>query len=89
MIINSGFKMQKKTIRNKSLIAASTVCACMSCQKTFNPTKILKWVDNYETALCPMCGVDAVIGYDKPLSKEEKKELSELHTIWFTPLFDE
>jgi hypothetical protein len=36
-------------------------CGCYFCIRTFNTDDIAEYVDNGTTALCPFCGVDAII----------------------------
>lgn len=43
-------------------IEASTKCGCFYCQRIFQPTTIEDWTDDDTTALCPFCGMDAVLG---------------------------
>lgn len=54
-------------------LAASTCCACFHCIRTFPPVQVVDWIDpapqtatesgrRSQTALCPHCGIDAVIG---------------------------
>jgi hypothetical protein len=48
---------------HKSEILASTSCGCFYCKAIFLPTEIVEWIDSDDqTALCPKCGVDSVIG---------------------------
>jgi len=48
---------------HKKEILASKVCGCFSCRKIFKPKNVIIWLKDGEgTALCPFCGVDAVIG---------------------------
>ena len=37
-------------------------CACYFCFKKFPTTTIKAWIDANQTALCPFCGIDAVLG---------------------------
>jgi hypothetical protein len=37
-------------------------CGCFYCKSIFAPSKIVEWVDDDDTALCPFCGIDSVIG---------------------------
>jgi hypothetical protein len=37
-------------------------CACYFCFKKFPTATIKAWVDANQTALCPFCGIDAVLG---------------------------
>jgi hypothetical protein len=48
-------------------INASDLCGCFYCCSVFPPSEIVDWCDADvfeigQTALCPRCGVDAVIG---------------------------
>ena len=52
---------------HRDAIARSDRCACFYCEKTFAPSAIREWIDESErfpqggTALCPVCGIDAVL----------------------------
>jgi hypothetical protein len=52
---------------NRDEIAASSLCGCFYCLKTYAPTEITEWIDDRirgtegRTALCPKCGIDSVI----------------------------
>jgi hypothetical protein len=37
-------------------------CGCFFCFRTFSVGDIRIWIDKDQTALCPRCGIDAVIG---------------------------
>lgn len=39
-----------------------SVCGCFHCLETFEFDLIRQWTDNNNTALCPFCSIDAVIG---------------------------
>lgn len=45
-----------------------SICGCFHCEKIFHPAEITDWImadndcDRLGTAICPYCGVDAVIG---------------------------
>lgn len=40
--------------------------SCFYCCKKFDPKEIKQWLDKGQTAICPLCGIDAVL----PLSLE-------------------
>jgi len=47
-------------------VLAAEVCGCFYCLKMFPPSTITEWVDFDDgdvgqTALCPHCGIDAVV----------------------------
>jgi hypothetical protein len=58
---------------HRTELAASTVCGCFHCCRLFAPGEIVDWIDPApemveevgrpgQTARCPRCGIDAVIG---------------------------
>jgi hypothetical protein len=54
--------------RHRSELLASTRCGCFFCFRGFAPSEIKAWIDGDSTALCPGCGVDAVLGDASPAS---------------------
>jgi hypothetical protein len=56
----------KHSANHRDAIEASDLCGCFHCLATFPPTRIAEWIDGDgergTTALCPSCGVDAVVG---------------------------
>jgi hypothetical protein len=48
--------------RHRAAIEASTRCACFFCFRAFQSSDIKAWIDAETTALCPGCGIDAVLG---------------------------
>lgn len=36
-------------------------CTCIFCGSNFDYTKIKTYIDNGNVALCPICGIDAVV----------------------------
>jgi hypothetical protein len=67
---------------HRAAVEASEVCGCFYCLKTFAPSEISEWVDRGETALCPKCGIDAVIGSKSgyPMTREFLKAMN---SFWF------
>jgi hypothetical protein len=43
-------------------LEASSQCGCFFCFRVFTTAKITSWVEGNQTALCPYCGIDSVIG---------------------------
>ncbi|MFC4128240.1 cytoplasmic protein [Nocardia rhizosphaerae] len=72
--------------RHRFEIEASSRCGCFHCRTTFPPSAIQDWTDTQrgrgETALCPICGIDSVIGDSSgyPLTAEF---LTGMHDYWF------
>ena len=47
---------------HRETLRESAVCGCFYCLKVFLPSEIEDWTDDDDTALCPKCGIDSVIG---------------------------
>ena len=51
---------------HRAEVVDSTLCGCFYCCETFPSGDIEEWVDDVDgvgqTALCPKCGIDAVVG---------------------------
>jgi hypothetical protein len=60
----------------------SESCGCFYCGKMFRASEITDWVDGGQTALCPKCGIDSVIGSAAGLAIT-KEFLDEMHERWF------
>lgn len=60
--------IHKTSSHHRSAIEQSEQCGCFYCEKIFPPGAITQWTDVRDqdgpgqTALCPFCGIDAVIG---------------------------
>ncbi len=50
------------SIGHREQVLRSERCGCFCCCSIFAPAEIEEWVDNDQTALCPHCGINAVIG---------------------------
>lgn len=50
------------TIRNRSEILPSRNCCCIDCRRIFPAREVVDWIDDGQTAMCPYCDTDAVIG---------------------------
>ncbi|QBI01307.1 cytoplasmic protein [Pseudoduganella albidiflava] len=64
----------KHSSQHRAELSRSSQCGCFHCLARFEPSEILDWVDwpkgtpesgqldSGTTALCPVCGIDSVIG---------------------------
>lgn len=70
------------SIHNREHIEKSYYCGCFYCERIFRPFQINFWIDNNDTAVCPFCCIDSVIGdySGYPVTKEFLKEMKE---YWF------
>jgi hypothetical protein len=74
-------ELSKYSIRNKESIKKSKKCGCYYCLNIFYYKNIEHWIDNNQTALCPRCKIDSVIG-DFDIDFNEKF-LEESSNYWF------
>lgn len=84
----------RHTTRNRAEIEASRLCGCCYCMQTFAPSEIVAFTGldldrlddpeaaNTETALCPRCGGEAVIG-DKSGYQITAQFLGSMNDAWF------
>ena len=73
----------RHSANNRAALQHDPICGCFFCLKIFSPTEISDWVkDKSDTAICPYCGVDSVIGEScgYPITKEF---LEDMHRYWF------
>jgi hypothetical protein len=54
-------RLHRHTRANRMELEASEVCGCIACERIYFPSEIVGWLED-ETAVCPHCGVDAVVG---------------------------
>jgi hypothetical protein len=80
--VKSNLKaVHKKSRRNRSQLSRSKICGCFYCLKEFTFSQIGGWIDDGETALCPCCGIDAVLGFDTETA--DQALLQTMHEHWF------
>ena len=69
---------------NQKMLNRDSRCGCFYCLKIFSPQEITEWIEeiNGLTALCPFCGIDAVIGESSghPITTEFLREMND---YWF------
>ena len=67
---------------HRETLGESDVCGCFYCLEVFPPSEIEDWTDDDDTALCPKCGIDSVIGSVSgyPIKREF---LQKMHDHWF------
>lgn len=75
-------RLHAYSANNRSLIAASYKCYCFYCKESMYRGAIEEYADDGQTALCPKCGIDAII----PDSIEESVDeniIAEMNEYWF------
>lgn len=67
---------------NRALLERSNRCGCFHCLAIYSPSEIVEWTDETDaapgqTAICPRCGVDAVV----PETSERSLDTEQLRTL--------
>lgn len=79
-------RAQAHSSRHREEILQSEHCGCFYCLAIFSPSEITVWVDKEDdvgqTALCPRCGIEAVLGSKSgfPIRREF---LAQMREHWF------
>lgn len=75
----------KSCVRNRIQAFESTKCGCFYCLAIFSAAQVVRWIeksDNEQTALCPRCEIDSVLG-DKSGYNINRSFLQKMHNYWF------
>jgi hypothetical protein len=75
----------KYTFKNKDQVQKSNMCCCACCVNKYSAKYVVEYIEEAngdKTAICPKCGVDAVIG-DAALSNITDTMLQDMHNKWF------
>ena len=86
--VKQGLAQELPNRHNRRELLASSRCGCYCCLRIFCTSEIINWCDGGatgegETALCPYCGVDAVIAESSGLPLNIHS-LETLNRIWFS-----
>jgi hypothetical protein len=73
--------LHKKSRNNRQRLVQARRCGCFNCLSEFPASEIAGWIDGGVTALCPVCGVDAVLGFAAAIA--DREILGEMHARWF------
>ncbi|MFM8899969.1 MAG: cytoplasmic protein [Burkholderiales bacterium] len=92
--MNDILDAHKHSSNHREEVLASGLCGCFYCLGMFAPAKITEWIDWPEetpagdeqkagtTALCPVFGIDSVIG-DKAGYPIDETFLKSMNRHWF------
>src|SRR5215813_2702614 len=77
----------KHSSNHRAEVLGSGRCGCFYCCSTFSPESIREWVHEADdgqgqTALCPRCGIDSVIGENSGFELSETF-LRKMKSFWF------
>jgi hypothetical protein len=74
-------------IFHKQEVLNSKVCGCFYCLANFSPNDIIEWIEEErpkeETARCPKCEIDAVIGSASGYPVTDKNFLQNMYQYYF------
>lgn len=77
----------KHSIYNRVEVESSASCGCFHCCEVFPAGKVDSWITEgggkAETAECPKCGIDAVIGDASGLPVTDSIFLNKMSKRWF------
>jgi hypothetical protein len=88
--LDASEQTSRHSWHNRDEVLASDTCACYHCLRTFVPADLDDddWADEAgapaSTALCPFCGIDAVLGSASGIALESAT-LRKLREHWFGP----
>jgi hypothetical protein len=72
----------KHCSNHRKELESSALCGCFHCFAEFPPAAIQQWSDDEQTALCPKCEIDSVIG-DASGYPVDRQFLTWMHYHWF------
>lgn len=75
-------KLHTYSTHNRKLIAVSNKCYCFYCKAVLDRSEITDYADNGQTAICPKCGIDAIIA-DSIEETVDEKIIADMHEYWF------
>lgn len=84
----------KHSSHNEEQLWNSIMCGCFHCCNTFAPLEVKEWIKerkkvagtnglDLQTALCPKCGIDSVLGDASGYPVVDPEFLSEMNEQWF------
>ena len=76
---------QRAAIRNRRALSGG--CGCFHCLGLFRADQVIAWTDEDQTALCPLCGMDAVVPAEA--LRLDVPQLADLKRRWFKPPYDD
>lgn len=86
MLIPNYIRAHGRSHHHRHELLASERCGCFHCGQVFSPSEIVRWKDGVkgigQTALCPKCGLDSVIG-DKSGYPLTTRFLTKMKKYWF------
>lgn len=73
----------KASMHNKATLAFSENAGCFYCLAVVPVKRVVKYVDNGGTGICPLCGVDSLLPSSIVAQAKNPSFLSQMHDRWF------
>ena len=80
-------RAHKYSIHNKKYLLQDSKCGCFFCLEIFDPKEITSWIDQEDTAMCPYCDIDSIIGESTGFPITENF-LKKMQNYWFNGVFN-
>lgn len=81
--MEAHIEAHKYSSNHREQLIKDKKCGCFYCLTIFNPKEISEWVKDIRgTAVCPYCGVDAIIGESSGYHIT-KEFLKKMNNHWF------
>ena len=74
--------LHRQCANHRQAVTAAARCGCFYCERIFESSAILDWVDDGKTALCPHCGIDSVVP-EMPARLLTPDLLRDMNAYWF------
>lgn len=74
-------KLHILSTHHRAAILAATHLSCFYCCEIMTNTVTLEWIDEGQTALCPLCHIDSVLP-----GRYTPELLQAMHDYWFSPI---
>ncbi|MBV8068290.1 MAG: hypothetical protein JO270_00195 [Acidobacteriaceae bacterium] len=72
-------RYHKQSSNHRTEVLRVAYVSCFYCQKHYQPKLIKEWCDDEQTAICPKCGIDAVLPFHMGT-----EALKDMHDYWFS-----
>lgn len=81
-------QVHSKAAHNRTEIGSSSICGCFHCCKSFAAKDVVTWIKERkggdDTAMCPHCGIDSVIGDASGYPVTDDEFLHQMKAYWFS-----
>lgn len=68
---------------HRAALESSDICGCFYCCSLSVAAEVKEWIDAGQTALCPLCGIDSVIGSASGYPVNDLEFLKAMEDHWF------